>query len=329
MNAERNLKLFLEKGYVTKLDRKLSLLLPFYSSQIAKRVFSKINTAAHSHAGSYSQVTPSAYKGDNKVVKLIQQQLQESTLTSIKAAIVHGSIGDGNEIGYSDFDGIVIVDANEIKNVKHLLELHQLIKKTELLFFEQDALQHHGWAIFLLNDLRDFKDHLFPLELIQNGKTIFAADAFTIEAQNTSKKDQYKAVLNNLCSSIVHKASHLSTLRNQYIFKNLLSEIMLLPAAFLQAKYNKTISKKESFSKLKNDFPTIDITILNWASDVRLNWAQDSLNFKTQLFHQFKKAGLPISFLAPKTPENILVQLDEKWKLQVILLCNSLLQESN
>ena len=72
MNAERNLKLFLEKGYVTKLDRKLSLLLPFYSSQIAKRVFSKINTAAHSHAGSYSQVTPSAYKGDNKVVKLIQ-----------------------------------------------------------------------------------------------------------------------------------------------------------------------------------------------------------------------------------------------------------------
>lgn len=329
MNAERNLKLFLEKGYITKLDRKLSLLLPFYSSQIAKRVFSKINTAAHSHAGSYSQVTPSAYKGDNTVVKLIQQQLQESTLTSIKAAIVHGSIGDGNEIGYSDFDGIVIVDANEIKNVKHLLELHQLIKKTELLFFEQDALQHHGWAIFLLNDLRDFKDHLFPLELIQNGKTIFAADGFTIEAQNTSEKDQYKAVLNNLCSSIVHKASHLSTLRNQYIFKNLLSEIMLLPAAFLQAKYNKTISKKESFSNLKNDFPTIDITILNWASDVRLNWAQDSLNLKTQLFHQFKKAGLPISFLAPKTPENILVQLDEKWKLQVILLCNSLLQESN
>jgi hypothetical protein len=329
MNAERNLKLFLEKGYITKLDRKLSLLLPFYSSQIAKRVFSKINTAAHSHAGSYYQVTPSAYKGNNTVVKLIQQQLQESTLTSIKAAIVHGSIGDGNEIGYSDFDGIVIVDANEIKNVENLLELHQLIKKTELLFFEQDALQHHGWAIFLLNDLRDFKDHLFPLELIQNGKTIFAADGFTIEAQNTSEKDQYKAVLNNLCSSIVHKASHLSTLRNQYIFKNLLSEIMLLPAAFLQAKYYKTISKKESFYNLKNDFPTIDITILNWASDVRQNWAQDSLNLKTQLFHQFKKAGLPISFLAPKTPENILDQLDEKWKLQVILLCNSLLQESN
>lgn len=329
MNAERNLKLFLEKGYVTKLDRKLSLLLPFYSSQIAKRVFSKINSKSHSYAGSYSQVTPSVYTGNNSVVKLIQQQLQESTLTSIKATIVHGSIGDGNEIKYSDFDGILIVDANEIKNAEHLLELHQLIKKTELLFFEQDALQHHGWALFLLNDLVNFKDHLFPLELIQNGKTLFAADGFTIEAQITSEKEQYKIVLNNLCSSIVYKASHLSTLKNQYIFKNLLSEIMLLPAAFLQAKYYKTISKKESFSQLKNNFPAIDSTLLDWASDVRISWVQEPINFKTHLFHRCKKAGFPISFLAPKTPENILIQLDEKWKHQVILLCNSLLQISN
>ena len=88
-------------------------------------------------------------------------------------------------------------------------------------------------------------------------------------------------------------------------------------------------SKKESFSQLKNNFPAIDSTLFDWASDLRLNWAQDSLNLKTQLFHQFRKAGLPISFLAPKTPENILVQLDEKWKHQVILLCNSLLSASN
>lgn len=67
---------------------------------------------------------------------------------------MHGSIGDGNEIEYSDFDGILIIDPREIKSAKHLFELHQLIKKTELLFFEQDALQHHGWAIFLLDELR-------------------------------------------------------------------------------------------------------------------------------------------------------------------------------
>ncbi len=329
MNAERNLKLFLEKGYVTKLDRKLSLFFPFYTSQIAKRFFSKINTEKHSHSGSYSKVIPTVYEGNNSVVKLIQKQLSKSSLTSLKAALVHGSIGDGNEIKYSDFDGILIVDANEIKNVEHLLELHQLIKKTELLFFEQDALQHHGWALFLVNDLLNFKEHLFPLDLIQNGKTIFVSDGFTIEAKITSEKEQYKIILNNLCSSIVHKASHLSTLKNQYIFKNLLSEIMLLPAAFLQAKYYKTISKKESFSQLKDNFPAIDSTLLDWASDVRINWVQEPINLKTHLFHRCKKAGFPISFLAPNTPENILVQLDEKWKHQVLLLCHSLLKESN
>ena len=329
MNAERNLKLFLEKGYVTSLDRKLLLLFPFYSTQIAKRVFSKIKIETKILSGSSFQVIPSVYIGNNTVVKLIQQHFQESTLTSIKAAIVHGSIGDGYEIEYSDFDGILILDPNEIKSATHLFELHQLIKKTELLFFEQDALQHHGWAIFLLNDLRDFKDHLFPLDLIQNGKIIYAPKGLSLEIRVSSERDQYKIVLQNLCTSIAHKASHLSTLKNQYIFKNLLSEIMLLPAAFLQAQHSKTISKKESFSILKSDFPAMDTTILEWASDIRKNWVQDPINFKTQLFHQFKRAGFPISFLAPNTPENILVQLDEKWKYQVISLCNSLLAATN
>ena len=329
MNAERNLKLFLEKGYVTTLDRKLSLFFPFYISQIAKRVFSKTNNEANSHSGSYSKAIPSVYTGNNTVVKLIQQQFQKSTLTSIKAVLVHGSIGDGNEISYSDFDGILILDPREIKSAKHLLELHLLIKKTELLYFQQDALQHHGWAIFLLNDLLDFKDHLFPFDLILNSKTIFTSTGFSIEARLSSENDQYKIALTNLCSSIVHKASNLSTLKNKYLFKNLLSEIMLLPAAFLQANYFETISKRESFSKLKNDFPAIKTTILDWATDVRINWVQEPINFKTHLFHRCKKAGFPISFLAPKTPENILVQLDEKWKYQVISLCKSLLEASN
>ncbi|MFN0187744.1 MAG: hypothetical protein ACKVQV_03505 [Bacteroidia bacterium] len=329
MNAERNLKLYLEKGYVTKQDRKLLLFLLFYSFQIAKRVFSKINNETKASSGTTSPLTPAAYTGRNSVIKLIQQRLQESSLSSIKAAIVHGSIGDGNEISYSDLDGILIIDPKEIRSAKHLFELHQLIKKTEELFFKQDALQHHGWAIFLMNDFLDFKDHLFPIDLIQNGKTFYAAKGLSLEVRVSSERDQYQIVLQNLCTSIAHKTSHLSTLKNQYIFKNLLSEIMLLPAAFLQAQYSKTISKKESYSILKSDFPAMDSTILDWASDIRKNWVQDPINYKTQLFHQFKRAGFPISFLAPNTPENIRVQLDESWKNKVITLCNSLLMDSN
>ncbi|MBK9637306.1 MAG: hypothetical protein IPO63_05665 [Bacteroidetes bacterium] len=104
---------------------------------------------------------------------------------------------------------------------------------------------------------------------------------------------------------------------------------MLLSVALLQAKYSKTISKKDSFSLLKSEFPTLDTSVIDWASVVRMNWEQDSINFKTLLFHRCKKAGFPLSFLAPKTPENILVQLDEKWKQQVISLCKSLVTASN
>ncbi|MBK9637305.1 MAG: hypothetical protein IPO63_05660 [Bacteroidetes bacterium] len=115
MNAKKNIKLFLEKGYVTKYDRLLSLIMPFYKSRIANHLFSKIGTEISPTTASFPPLIAAMYTGNNSVVKRIQQQLQEATLPAIKAALVHGSIGDENEIGYSDFDGILILDPREIK----------------------------------------------------------------------------------------------------------------------------------------------------------------------------------------------------------------------
>ncbi|MBK7965877.1 MAG: hypothetical protein IPK10_11720 [Bacteroidetes bacterium] len=105
-----------------------------------------------------------------------------------------------------------------------------------------------------------------------------------------------------------------------------MSEIMLLPSAFLQAKFHKTIQKQDSYVIFQNEFPNIDATILNWSSEIRLKWKQDKITFKTKLFHRFKDSGIPLSFLAPKTPLSVYEQLNENWRQQVHKLCDTLLK---
>lgn len=326
MNGEINLKHFLARGYVTKSDRILSLCIPFYHGIIANRVFSQLIKQNSGLSDSQESTIISPYRGNNAVAKKIQIHLQSAPQDAIVAVLVHGSIGELNEIEYSDFDGIILIDTNKIKFTSQLQELRRIIKKTELLFLEQDALQHHGWAIFTTTDLLAFKDHLFPFDLIRNSKCLFPNKEFAVAFHIQSENYQYKLLLKRLCNSILHKINHLQHLKNLYLFKNLLSEIMLLPSAFLQAKNNKSINKRDSFSNFKNEFPGIDTQIIDWSSGIRKNWRQEKLTFKTTLFHQFRKSGITLSFLAPKTPQTIVQQLNEDWKQQVIRLCETLLK---
>lgn len=326
MNGEINLKHFLAKGYVTKRDRILTFVLPFYDIIIANRVFSHLKKQHLKVPATLERTTIAAYQGNNETAKKIQLQIQSAPHEAIVAALVHGSIGDLNEIEYSDFDGIILIDSNKIQLATQLQELRKIIKETELIFFEQDALQHHGWAIFTTADLLQFKDHLFPYDLIRNSKCLFPNNEIVVEAQIHSENDQYQLLLKRLCISILRKTDQFHLLKNQYFLKNLLSEIMLLPSAFLQAKHNKSVNKRDSFSFLKNEFPNIDAQIIDWLSEIRMNWKQDKLTFKTKLFHQLKEAGITLSFLAPQTTPAVLSQLSESRKQQIVKLCETLLK---
>jgi hypothetical protein len=328
MNGEINLKHFLAKGYVTKRDRILTFIIPFYGIIIAHRIFSDFEKQKPNAPTTIKCTKINIYRGENPTAKKIQSQLQTTPHDAILAALVHGSIGDLNEIEFSDFDGILLIDTSKIQHALQLHELRQLIKKTESLFLNQDALQHHGWAIFTNAELLQFSDHLFPLDIIIKSKCLFPNEEYVLKAQVFSENEQYKILLKHLCASILRKTNHLNTLKNQYIFKNLLSEIMLLPSAFLQAKNYKSIEKRHSFSTLKKEFSEIDAEILDWSSEIRLNWKQEKLTFKTKLFHRFKDAGILISYLAPKTPETIIHQLNDSWRLRVVKLCENLLKNA-
>lgn len=329
MTNDLKIMRYLEKGFTSRSGKILSLIGNPYSFYLAKKLY-----ASHSPTDTIISpvginITVPAYQGKNACALAIQKVLSSTNHPCIKAAIVHGSIGDENEIPYSDFDGILLIDTAALENAKQLYSLRALIKKTEALFLAQDALQHHGWTLLTTDDLSFFKDHQHPLHLLEYGKVVFPSNSFTFRATVSSEKSQYAYFLKNLCASILRKCQTLTDFKNQYLFKNLLSEIMLLPAAFIQSQKGASVLKKESFEKFKKEYPEINFDLIDEVSALRRSWEQQPVSRKTRWFHTLKELGILVSFLVPKTPDHLLQKVDTAFKRRVIDFCEMLLKKSN
>jgi len=329
MNDKGVLKTYLKKGFINKMDRIFTFIAPNYSLKIAKRIFSDYKSEEFVTTESTKTINFSYYKGNNECAKIIKNLIEARPHPSIKAALVHGSIADENDISYSDFDGILLIDSSKIKNASQLFELRSVIAKTEQIMYSQDALQHHGWEIFTLEELLQFKDHAFPLDLILEVKTLYFSGEPMIDVKSKSLVSEYPKSLESICHSLKRKCESGNFDRDAYYFKNLMSEIMLLPALFLQAKRGKSILKKDSFSEIKRSYPNINISLIDQVSHIRLGWTQEEIKFRTQMFHRFRKAGIYLSFLAPQVSEEIKAFCGKNLALEIGKLCDELLLQSN
>jgi hypothetical protein len=92
-----------------------------------------------------------------------------------------------------------------------------------------------------------------------------------------------------LTNSIQKKLGSNHYLNDLYSFKNLLSEILLLPAVYLQAINNRPIAKKDSFNEIRNIFTAEELKCIDEASLLRSMWDQSSANpGKESLAKRFK-----------------------------------------
>ncbi len=327
MLNDLQIKQYLEKGFNSKSGRFLRIFGKPYQRILAHKIFSKSPSIIENKKNTEYKFTIHQYHGKNRCAIALKELFLNSNHPAIVTVIVHGSIADENEICYSDFDGILVIDTTEIKSANSLYKLRELIKKTKKIIFQQDALQHHGWMILTKQDLLHFEDQLHPLHLLQKGSVLFPTKSITLQASICSKRHQYKNQLIKLETSILKKCHNLKELKNQYLLKNLLSEIMLLPVTFLQAQKGTSIQKKESFELLKSEYPDINLSLIDSVSLMRIQWTQKKVNSKTKLFHFLKESGISTPFLAPKTPKRIYQQLNETWKTQILELCENLIKK--
>lgn len=320
MTAEDQLRRYLEKGSVKKTDRLFSLFVKNYTCKdVEQALMSNLLSISRNNHSFTETIHPEYYTGNHPVATMIEKEFTKANLSSVVMILIHGSISTSEEIRYSDFDGVLIIDEQKITHVHELQELRKVIARTEKLMYIQDSLQHHGWKVLLKGDFSDYPDAVFPLELLRSGKIIYTSTSQPIKATLIKAHQQYTEGFNRIIQSLKKKCRKQPN--DLFSFKLFCSELMLLPALFLQAKHHKTFSKRDSFDILKAQFTTIDQGVIDEVSALRKNWVQPSINFKISLFHKLRLSGIYSSALAPALSEEIRRKANKEWYARVSLLC--------
>ncbi|HNQ61387.1 MAG TPA: hypothetical protein PKJ62_03270 [Bacteroidia bacterium] len=275
-------------GWFTITDGLLSALFPsFILDKNASRIIEAYESGKIIEGNEPVQtLTIPAYDGNNQDVRTMMESLKEME-DDIYAAFVHGSIATNEEINFSDFDGLIII-RNEVFGDKNRLKLLAgKINKTRAIMHRIDPLQHHGWFILAERDLLDYPVGYLPPEVLAYSKSLLPASDFELSFVVRTKADYFGPV-KNICRRI-RKISKVSNRpKTLYQLKSVLSEFMMLPTLYIQARDQRGIFKKFSFTAAAADFNQNTWSIMEDVSRIRQEWPK----FENQAeLRKFRKIG--------------------------------------
>jgi predicted nucleotidyltransferase len=201
-------------------------------------------------------LTVEPYNGSNPFVKKISGFLGSHLKEDLVCAAVHGSLATGEEIPFSDFDGLLILKDQVFTDRERIQRVARTIRKSMRLLYNFDPPQTY-----------------FPVELFRLSRAIFPENAVELEIhlRSTEKIDWLSPFL-SLTREVIKKAQKKNEHRNLYVLKGFLSQVMLLPALYYQAKNKIGIPKKMSFEYSSRDFTKDCWRIMDDIAKIRKEW---------------------------------------------------------
>ncbi len=276
---------YINGGYFTPSGGMLSVFSSKFlfrrNSAVICRLYSGHNVQSHS---GQEVIDIPAYSGSNKYLVQMSKALSDLK-PALKGAMVHGSFATGEEIEYSDFDGLIIISKDALQNKKLLAEtaykLHELRKIMHLI----DPFQHHGWFVLSEYDLENYPEWFLPTAVLQNGKSLIGTTHLRVNVQEVPDVDFKKSFM-RLCDSLKRKLSASKPDWNLYQLKAIFSEFMMLPSAYVQARDDKGVFKKYSFAEMRRDFKDEEYTVMDEVSNIRMNWIYDLTEKQKKFFER-------------------------------------------
>lgn len=226
------------------------------------------------------------YDGGNNHVLAIREALKP-VRNDLLAAIVHGSVATNELIPYSDFDGLIIVKDKVFENKEGLVSLAQTIYSTRKIMHMLDPLQHHGWFIITESDLLDYPSGYMPLEVLSYSKSLLSDADLELRVHLKTKPDYYSPV-KTMCRRIRKISQKANRPKTLYQLKSILSEFMMMPTLYIQARDQRGVFKKFSFTAAAADFNQSTWSIMEEVSRMRAEWPE----FESQAeLEKFRKIG--------------------------------------
>ncbi|HNQ00135.1 MAG TPA: nucleotidyltransferase domain-containing protein [Bacteroidia bacterium] len=261
------------------------------------------------------------YTGSNPGVLEMKKALS-LLQKDIAFACVHGSLATGEEVTYSDFDGLIVIKDDVFSNEKRLINAAEKINQTRKIMLRMDPLQHHGWFVLKESDFGHYPETFLPSDVLKESKSLLSDTKESLILYADSNIDYYYP-LKELCRSLRKKTHPNSQPRTLYQLKSFLSEFMMLPALYVQARDRRGVFKKYSFALAAVDFKKEDWSIIEEVSLMRDRWPLRMSDFHRGLFSktsyfwtQYRKR------FGPGIPREIKSQLDEKFYERIATLAN-------
>jgi hypothetical protein len=121
--------------------------------------------------------------------------------------------------------------------------------------------------------LRCYPAAYFPPELFGYARSLLHDTPYAMTLYWDEPVD-YRGPFHRLCRSLLRKLSGPPPVQ-AYAVKSLLSEFMLLPAMYVQARDQKGMFKKFTFEAARGDFTAEEWSSMTAVSEVRLRWRQE------------------------------------------------------
>ncbi len=302
---------YLQQGCLTKKDKLLSLInkkLPYHFNA---------STAAKARQSSdpkpglmIQEIKVKPYTGNNHTVLKIKNYLLSNLYNDLAGAYVHGSVATEELINYSDFDGLLIVKEEVLNSPSRLKRLALHLDISYKMALELDPLQHHGWMLLAENDLHGYDDSKFPVVLFGYAGSLLDKGlelSISIDSEHTD----YLLPFTNLTTVLLKKVSQ-ECPKSLYEIKLLLSEFMLLPALYIQAKEHQGIFKKDSFTAASFDFSQNNWSVMNDISNIRLEWNYPINTKREMMAWDYRRIPAISKLFRTVAPEALRMTIDRK-----------------
>ncbi|MFM9052859.1 MAG: hypothetical protein ACKOKF_11170 [Bacteroidota bacterium] len=211
------------------------------------------------------------YDGDNPHLLGLKEHLLPVS-GHLLSVLLHGSQADGRVTGYSDVDALVILRDSIFDDPESLVKVARQLCLAKKYMYRIDPLQHHGWFVLTERDLSCFPEAVLPLEALAEARRLTGEAHLRIRIAE-KKSSIYEAeavrVLDRLTRIVLDKRFP----RNHFALKSILSECMMLPVLYLQARDSKGYSKRVSFIDAKKDFSAEDWSVIGELSAIRAGWS--------------------------------------------------------
>ncbi len=279
---------YLNQGWLNKADALLSI---FFPGIVFEKNAAKLQTAYQGRklppaTETFQHVSIPVYDGKNPGVLQMRDALKPIQ-GDLLAAILHGSLATDEKINYSDFDGLLIVRDEVFKDKRRLAKLAKAVYETRKIMNEIDPFQHHGWFVLTETDLLSYPVNYLPVEVLHHAKSLFPPTDVDIKLKAMIHADYYSPV-KAMCRRIRKMSQASNRPRTLYQLKSLLSEFMLLPALYIQARDQRGIFKKFSFTAAAADFNLSTWSIMEEVSRIRAEWPPLD---KQEELNKFRKIG--------------------------------------